>query len=502
VSNQQGLCGSLGDSGNLGWQAFMSLCQSCDIDNSWCNSIWQSSCARSNCSNPDCKEKADIACPLTAGQPEDPFKATDITSAGFDLKNLDLSTTTKTKGTATTKSATGGKPASGSDTSKASAATGTPSAASTGNASADLQQCQSLQQSAYSYCPNPTVSTNTNNQVNANQGMNGDFSQMQQAAAQNAQANLQASGECYRRYTNCANICNSLANNYSDSTATNLRSMASSCQRLSQQSSAMGAQSLQSSNASALSSLGQALSGMAGAEPSQTSDDPYGCAQDPQSAACVQCGQNPSAPSCQALAQANQTEQGKAGFKTADDLKATDFNVPSPSSDSLAEAREQALAQAAAGQVAKPPEVKPVANNSGGGVGGSSDSPAQGASLGDGGQGSPGSPGYNTQVNQGFRSASGGGSGFSSSSVADNSDMNYGRYAGRRPASQTSPGLDLKQYLPGGLKDPSFHRGVAGMGGSGTSAGAHIHGRFVNLWNRISDKMQEKCRLGELFDCR
>lgn len=56
-------------------------------------------------------------------------------------------------------------------------------------------------------------------------------------------------------------------------------------------------------------------------------------------------------------------------------------------------------------------------------------------------------------------------------------------------------GMDLKRFLPGREMDPN--RRLAGVEG----AGEQINGRGVDFFSKISDKMNEKCRLGVLWKC-
>lgn len=151
-----------------------------------------------------------------------------------------------------------------------------------------------------------------------------------------------------------------------------------------------------------------------------------------------------------------------------------------------------------AGKPGEAPKVNTIANNSGGGI------PGQGgggqASLGGApgklGAGAAGGAGYTTDIDQGFRSggyAAGGDGG--SNDNGGGSGFGGGRglasVGGRMPASQ---GLDLKKYLPGGA--------LAGARAGGMRAqSSEIHGRFVDIWSRISERFLEKCKLGELTGC-
>ena len=140
-----------------------------------------------------------------------------------------------------------------------------------------------------------------------------------------------------------------------------------------------------------------------------------------------------------------------------------------------------------------------VANNTGGQIPGG-EGGGGGAKLGGGrGPGSPGAPGYSTDVLQGFQGGGGGG-GAGGGSTDTNGDAGGGfsGYGGGGHNGQANEGrgLDLRKYLPGGKLDPGSKMG----GYKGLSL--EINGRGANLWNKISDRFQEKCRLGELIDCK
>ncbi|MGE3682121.1 MAG: hypothetical protein AB7G93_10375 [Bdellovibrionales bacterium] len=333
---------------------------------------------------------------------------------------------------------------------------------------------------------------------------------------------------CYTKYSSCQTTCNNgayqIGGQYA-AIADELRSLGSECSRLSEYMVTLGEQGLDSGAAAVYSarcqqltqaqaqsqsqSPGQGLgTGAAGGglEPysdstAATTNDP--CAQDPNSAACVICSNNPSHPACVALATTE--SKGQAGFKDTreeQEDKLADFNVGDPSEalnmDSMF-ANNQLEPQGM--------KYQTVANNSGGGIpgeGGNS-SPAQ---LGGGSRGSPGSPGYDTDVDEGFRSGGGGGGALAGAGTGAGmsgdlgSEGYFGGYGGSgegdRSPSSIRPGMDLSQYLPGGSRDPGQHLGGHRM----RPASAEINGKFVDIWSRITVRMQEKCRLGELLGCQ
>lgn len=141
-----------------------------------------------------------------------------------------------------------------------------------------------------------------------------------------------------------------------------------------------------------------------------------------------------------------------------------------------------------------------IANNTGGQIPGGSSGSGNGAKLGNKGGGVPGGKGYTTDILNGFQNGGGGGdgggaaAGGNANELRDNSGK-WGGYNGRTPAAKKA-GLDLRRYLPGGTKDPGVR-----YGGLNTMSG-EINGPHVNLWLKVSDRIQERCRLGRLYDCR
>jgi hypothetical protein len=383
----------------------------------------------------------------------------------------------------------------------------------TGNASADQSRCNDLAQRAAQCCNNPSSCITDNGMPSGpapGQGLNEYCQQMRAMGAMGGQANESAGAVCYRSYDHCVRTCDNLAAGYSGQEANSLRQTAQACRRYESRVVALGNQGLgsQSSGSSGdiCNNVSQAAPQNMGGSGSNSNsannaspnsngnpNDPYGCATDPSSAACQQCSTNPNTPACRALAYEKEV-RGEATFGNTDSQEkekspGSDFNIQDSPSDGSG-------LGLTAGAV-EPTAIKTgtVANNAGGGIpGGGGGSPA---SLGGGGGGraSPGSPGYTTDVLQGLSSPSG----YSASAEpnqagADGGFAGYGSN-GRGPASDQN-GVDLRRFLPGGDKDP-MRRGV---GGFNINSG-QINGRFVNIWNRISDRMQEKCRLGELIGC-
>jgi hypothetical protein len=387
-------------------------------------------------------------------------------------------------------------------------------ASATGDANTDLQTCQGLAQTASKCCTDPlsciSDSGSSAAAVAGGQGLTNYCNQMQQANLNGAGTNNQAASVCVNKYTTCMSTCATMAQRYSGqpSVAQAMNSRAESCRSLSSLVSQLTQQSSSNLNAAAgglncqqlTQAMPQSTGDQAQAQP-QTANDPYGCLANPNSQACLQCAQHPGSPACLALTNANTVATGEADFASNDNKGAGDINLP----DNADNFMPQMQAGEAGGT---PPSVQTVPNNSGGGIPGQGASgggsmPGGQAQLGGSGGRSPGSPGYTTDIDRGFRSASGGGGGYAPSSAGSNSYENTGYHGGRRPAGVDGGdggggmvGLDLKAYLPGGARDPR------GRIGGRTRLAPDINGPFADMWKLISDRIQEKCRLGELYDCR
>jgi hypothetical protein len=407
--------------------------------------------------------------------------------------------------------------------------------------SADQAQCAGLQRTAVSCCANPSSClTDTEaaqvqaanaqvssisaglNQTNTSTptGLSSYCQQTQQLGQAGSQINNAYATACYRGHSGCEMTCSSLASKYrqllsgcSGSTCSLYQSAVSyfdntgrSCQTLSAQSVQVANQSMNSATAtgggSACQQITQAApqSGFPSSSTGAAANDPYGCLANPNSQACLQCTTHPGSPACLALANANTLARGEDGFQgqSASD-KDQDINLPD-----IGDLSVQGGGFSVSPTAATPPSVGMVPNNSGGGVPGEGSSPAAPVLAATANQKpSPGAPGYTTDIDKGFRDGSGGGAGGYAPSYAANLDSSsasrfgFARRGGKHGddgASRTY--LDLKAYLPGGSRDPS------GRIGGRKRIAPDINGPFVDMWKLISDRIQEKCRLGELIDCR
>jgi hypothetical protein len=110
----------------------------------------------------------------------------------------------------------------------------------------------------------------------------------------------------------------------------------------------------------------------------------------------------------------------------------------------------------------------------GGGISGGGGNSGRG---GAGGSAAGGTPGLNTKIVSGYGVGGRGGSGFSGAGGSAAGGTPGGGGGGY--AMNAKPGVDLKQFLPGGQKDPA--RGLAGVSGPDG-----ITGPNSNIWQKIS----------------
>lgn len=124
----------------------------------------------------------------------------------------------------------------------------------------------------------------------------------------------------------------------------------------------------------------------------------------------------------------------------------------------------------------------------GGQKGGSGAGSGSGANLGAGGRASPkgGVRGMLSNILSGFFGGGGGGGLFGGSGSKSGGGISSW-FGGEKPqAAVNAP--DLRQFLPGGAKDPRKHRGIAGraVGADGMS------GPHANIWQMINNRYQYK----------
>jgi len=406
------------------------------------------------------------------------------------------------------------------------------------SASSDIQMCDQSLSTANRCCGNPTACLGTlssadqrayadlSARVNTplpppttQQGLRDYCDQMRSLGGSGSDANIMLSGICSTKQITCSTVCTQLANKY--------LSLISSCNGCASQyiyEDAYAALSARNSSCNALTARVQQLARPAASASTSaaygnlcndtTASNPgmgpglgglpsAGMDPNAQSIAGLEgaspqyCARNPNAAVCRAmaLAQARKEASGEASFgSNTPSAKAGkgNFNV-APMDEAFNERQIGNFEPQAVSN-------KTVANNSGGAIPGAGNETSAKLGANPRGQLSPGSPGYSTDILQGMHSGAGysnppgeyepgsrggGGGGYHSGG---------GSERGSRDEGGGLIGMDLRQFLPGGSRDPQ--RRIAGIGSR-----SQINAKEEDIWRRISNKMVEKCRLGILLGC-
>jgi hypothetical protein len=382
--------------------------------------------------------------------------------------------------------------------------------------SADRGTCITLLQAAQSCCMNPssclTLSERSElNQIQASmnsvdsslstqQGLRDRCMQTNALGESTIRINSLYSQACIRPQTECIARCGS----HSD--------IISNCNALSSQAASFGSQASLGSSAGAAGNgcesltnaspqnMGGIDNGADAALYSQASPnnptDPYGCQTNPSNPACIQCTNDPTNSMCKGLMETKMAE-GQAGFGVPEvDRSPGDFNVGNLSDASgfndgfVGTGLQTALTAAGI--------TKTIPNNSGGSLPGDGGTTAAKLDAPSRGGGIAGRRAVNTDIEQGFRGGGGGYAYASGANTADGGrDAQRSRSGGRNPANDDGglTGLDLRQYLPGGAL--AANRQMGGL----QPASREINGPGVDIFERISRRMQEKCKLGYLLGC-
>jgi len=141
------------------------------------------------------------------------------------------------------------------------------------------------------------------------------------------------------------------------------------------------------------------------------------------------------------------------------------------------------------------------AQSNGVGLGAPGGMPGAGAGgapgLGGDGAGNRRGAGHNANVLKGVAGGGGyqGGGRPSGSRVGVASGGGFGGYS--RSKKSGGSGLDLKQFLPGGKKDPR-KRNLAGLA---RRSGPPIGRKEENIFNKMAKKYQQMCKLKRMWDC-
>lgn len=410
-------------------------------------------------------------------------------------------------------------------------------------ASAAISSCTNAESEATRCCANPMScasagaqmqyaqqQNNINSQLNRppptpgqqnQQGLNDYCAQMAQLGRQGGDVNINMGGICSANQMSCTTTCNSLARTYQakvsscgscgalavyQRTLSQLQSMASSCDSLSAQAAQWSSQGIggtagSQANGNICNNMTrynpQNANQQAANQVKPAASQSAACLANPGSQQCLACQQNPSAPGCQPSlggSANNNGPGGSVGFAEPGRKSGDGFNLPDMADTGQYAALNAGLDTKTDGSGL---QVNRPANNSGGAIPGQDSGSGAKLDAANKPRVAPQSAGSVADIMQGNRSG-----GYSQGQNVPTNDNQFGGSAGRLGRGLASVGaakpngylgMDLKKYLPGGVYDPRT---------AGLSASAEINGKGADLFKKISNKFEEKCRLGILWECR
>jgi hypothetical protein len=441
------------------------------------------------------------------------------------------SATAKPAAIDTTQAASGAQPASVAKTPAASvtkpAATNISSGNAPSDATQDLSSCQTASSSASSACDvnqnppattTPTQTSNAQDTSNQDQSMSALCGQMRSASTSDASAWSDLVQTCVTKkkictdtcgaaltkwqaqQNTCGDNCDSIPNTISQLTSNN-----DTCIRLAQ-----NAQTLADNMNNAVNNSGQSAAcqqqASGGASPASASNQNQQDQQNQQNNNTTQSASEDSAVNCNNPVNANSAKcKGDATTASAQD-SSNDLNnaaLSTPASAAGFNTADASSLRQNQGMLFPPLDGKmktasadaPPGNSGGmtGGQGGGSGYPPPSRANAGGGQ-----PG-NSKAADVLKSDPRGGNGYTqgnSKAARGLASEDNGKRA--RTASDdlnNMKGLDLKDYLPGGAKDPTLR--FVGL----SLAHPDISPQRENIFERVSTRFMIHCKLQLLFDC-
>ncbi len=368
----------------------------------------------------------------------------------------------------------------------------------------DIAACRNAQSSANRCCGDPMSCSHLMNssdqqslrnlmQASSSSGGLADYCRQLSSLTYNAgNVNSALAAVCTGEQLSCTNVCGNLAQKYAgklaacggcaskaifESALASLRSAEGSCQGLTGR-----------ANQLAMTGLGMASDqGLADACRAQASAMAGGPPGSMNSGRGLPLGNS----KAQELNDTAQVRKGQVGFQ--DSLTARknrEFNLVDASSGFKGYQNQVNVEEP---QTQAPRAQATVPNNTGGAIPGTGADPRAQAATQQAGQPKiqPASADSITNIERGFQAGGG------YSPPVQNTQVEDPGAGGRHFASitgagnQFDPGIDLRQFLPGGSR--AAGRGIRPK---------EINAKEENIFLRISRKMDEKCRLGVLWQCR
>lgn len=388
----------------------------------------------------------------------------------------------------------------------------------------DVQQCDSNLSEAVKCCNDPTQcgASSSGSSVmppaTDSQSLKNYCAQMKNASNSGRSSNAEAAGICYTHHSTCSKSCEDSKKKWQDhlpsckspscdpskvqQALSLFQERTKNCEKLSEMERVLARQS--NSNFQDAQDSKKCEEQAAQSEEDQQQQDqgnsaetastgPDCSGENATKSECVDCSKYPNSPLCmnqQQNSNAYNEDSSGGGLSNSNEkgIELNDFNVGGgvdglpqfPSFESVA---------------AEPAQGKAIPNGGGGVPGGGAAGGGSGFE-GMGGDGSGGgASGYKTDVLAGER----GGGGYSgNSSMEPSGGGGFGGYgSGGGEFKNRFSGLDLKQYLPGGKKDPK--RGLASA--NLNSGHPEISPVGVSIFKKISERYDAKCKLKMLMSC-
>ena len=380
------------------------------------------------------------------------------------------------------------------------------------DADSDMQTCQSLKDEATDCCTNPArcggggmVGPTYGAQPGGQAGVRSTCGADGNANSAVGNSYLNGANACISKYSNCESTCNDLASNYESDqdTQSDLKSKASACHDLSVAGRDRRATEpavyqcrrqqyeLRHEFDGSEPGLGSPTGGSSGYPNGNNqmppSNDPYNCATNPTSLACRNCSLNPDSPYCKSLADATNSPRPQMGFQSTGHASTPDKRFDT--GDPMAGVKREFERGEGSGRDAKN-KINTIPNANGGRMLGAGET--RPATLGPPTRRlpSPGLSGFE-DIDKGLRSG-----GYSSTAAAGQTANGPGGPLNGRQPSGANMHMDLKRYLPGAQFDPARRAGGIGFSSLG------INGPSYDMFEHVSARYQEKCKLGGIFDCR
>lgn len=337
--------------------------------------------------------------------------------------------------------------------------------------------------------------------------------QLKNSSQQGRSSNADAAGVCYSSYRGCSMVCDKSKQKWQSyvpqcrspqcdtsrvqQAISIFSSKSTECQRYQSYEQALSQQSGENFNTARQSQYCEKQSSldpssmMGGDDQQKANSDQQDCsganAMKPE---CVDCSKYPNSPLCGGGNLVGSSNSDVDGVESGSGGGLSEFNVTPPPTEGLPSFPDYKSVEA------KAQDAKAIPNGGGGGAMGSGSAGGSGFENPSGEGGEAG--GYNTDILSGERGGGGGGAMGSASTGAGGSGFSGYGGRGSEEFKNKYGGVDLKQYLPGGAKDPN--RSLASVGSTGTGH-ADISPAGVSMFNKITLRLTLKCKLKQLLGC-